>query len=70
MGEPSMILVVLAADDETMYSDVKWWADCLQGVPTACVTANTVRKETDHGKVTNNGDWIHTTDANLLGNIW
>lgn len=43
-GKPALIIFLLPSKTITLYSDVKWWADCVQGVPTVCVTADTIIK--------------------------
>jgi hypothetical protein len=38
LQHPSLMLVQLPQKDKALYSHVKWWGDCHQGVPTVCVT--------------------------------
>lgn len=49
-----IVLVILPTRSIPLYSDVKWWADCVQGVHTVCVT---------HKKLLN-------PKQDLLANIW
>ncbi|KUJ21351.1 Piwi-domain-containing protein [Mollisia scopiformis] len=41
---PVMFLFILADKDATVYADIKWWADCIRGVPSICVTSTAVQK--------------------------
>jgi hypothetical protein len=63
---PSLILVILpnAKKDIPLYSDIKWWSDCVVGIPTACVTHGAI----DKFKSNNAKDRAQL--PNFLANIW
>jgi hypothetical protein len=51
------ILVILPSKDASLYAEVKWWGDCVKGVPTICITKQKIQKaSTDRG--------------GLLANVW
>lgn len=37
LEDPSLVVVMLPFKDTQIYSDVKWWGDCVQGIPTVCM---------------------------------
>jgi hypothetical protein len=43
-GTPPLVIVLLPSKDARTYGNVKWWADCVRGVPTLCVTKEKLRK--------------------------
>lgn len=70
---PPLILFILPSKDLTTYADVKWWADCVRGVPTVCITADGVFKAV--GRVPNGKPPFdktrrnNTLDFKVLGNL-
>jgi len=61
LGRPRLVLIVLESKDTRLYSDVKWWGDCHAGVPTICVTYQTMSMRNRHNP--------SQTDQNMLGNL-
>lgn len=61
-NRPPIVLVALASEDANVFSDVKYWADCLAGVKTVCIRPKAVRQ--DLKARSKNGD------GRLLGNVW
>lgn len=56
-----LLIVALPSKDAKIYANVKWWADCLQGVPTVCVTKDSLE-----------GNWRAARgnfDLSYLGNL-
>lgn len=46
-GDPPLVVVLLPnskKSDPDMYSDVKWWGDCVSGMPTVCVSTDGVER--------------------------
>lgn len=72
-GPLPLILFILPSKDLTTYADVKWWADCVCGVPTVCITADGVRKavgRTPNGKSPfDKTRRNNTLDLKVLGNL-
>jgi hypothetical protein len=53
-----LVVILMQNDDATVFSDIKWWADCIRGVPSVCVTGATVTRDKNAGG-----------DENLLANL-
>lgn len=60
-GSAHLLIVVLPDNDPRVYSNIKWWGDCMRGIITCCVTSKSI------GKKNRNSD---TVDSSMLGNIW
>lgn len=61
--ELKLILILLPNDDATLFADVKWWSDCVQGVHTVCIKAEKLKK----GMIGSKGGKV---DNKLLANVW
>lgn len=61
LESPALLLVLLSGDGAGIYSDLKWWADCVQGVATVCITPTAVNRDF---KAKGDSD-----DNNLLENL-
>lgn len=48
MGEPKLLLIMTCDKDARVYGDIKWWGDCLRGIPTICVTYEVMDKIGTH----------------------
>lgn len=76
VGEASLLFIILPENDETMYSDVKWWGDCVRGIPTMCITHKTISKAlgftlTFDGKGKVDGYYDDgTPDRMVVANLW
>ncbi|KAF7911733.1 uncharacterized protein EAE98_011848 [Botrytis deweyae] len=61
-----LIIVLLPNSKKSnprLYSDVKWWGDCVRGIPTVCISEDAIRK----GAKKQGGDI--KIDFNLMANI-
>ncbi|TEY53574.1 hypothetical protein BOTCAL_0244g00010 [Botryotinia calthae] len=41
---PRLLLVVVPDKHIQTYSDIKWWGDCIAGIPTICITSGVLNK--------------------------
>lgn len=41
------VLIILPSKMISLYSDVKWWGDCVAGVPTICITHNKMKDDSE-----------------------
>jgi hypothetical protein len=58
LGKPPLVLILLQSADAKTFADIKWWADCQQGVPSVCVRPDALRKN------------YNKTDGRILANLW
>lgn len=62
LGKPTLVVIILPNDNASIFGDIKWWADCEDGVRSVCVTPKAVQK---NGKA-----WGQYGDQKPLANIW
>ncbi|TGO52413.1 hypothetical protein BOTNAR_0325g00060 [Botryotinia narcissicola] len=43
--KPRLVFVILPREDAAIYSDIKWWGDCISGIATICVCPAAVVKK-------------------------
>ncbi|KAA8564202.1 hypothetical protein EYC84_011148 [Monilinia fructicola] len=43
-GKVLLIIVVLQDHDKNLYAEIKRWGDCVQGIPTSCITLDKLEK--------------------------
>jgi hypothetical protein len=53
LERPSLVIVQLPQRDPEVYSHVKWWGDCHQGVATVCITYQKLEKSLNEALVGN-----------------
>lgn len=41
---PRLLLVVVPKKDISTYANIKWWGDCVAGIPTICITRKVLTK--------------------------
>lgn len=58
LEKPPLVLILLKSADATIFADIKWWADCIVGVPSVCIRPDAVRKN------------FYKTDGRILANLW
>lgn len=63
---PDMILFILPGKDAAIYADIKWWADCVGGVPSICVTGDAIHKAVGKPPKANAKDAPLTKGGNYL----
>ncbi|KAF7901748.1 uncharacterized protein EAF01_007047 [Botrytis porri] len=59
---PRLLLVVVPDKNIRTYANIKWWGDCVAGIPTICITKGVLTK----GKHTNRGI---QSDIGVISNI-
>jgi hypothetical protein len=53
LNRPSLVIVQLPKKDKDLYSHVKWWGDCDEGVATVCITYQKLAKSLNEQLVGN-----------------
>lgn len=71
--EPPLLFIIIRSKDESTHSDVKWWGDCIRGIPTMYITYDTVFKalgtpEFKDGKLI--GLSNEQVDHMIFANLW
>ncbi|TGO08682.1 hypothetical protein BTUL_0196g00060 [Botrytis tulipae] len=59
---PRLLLVVVPDKDIRTYANIKWWGDCVAGIPTICITRGVLTK----GERIRN---VFQTDIGVISNI-
>ncbi|KAE8443761.1 hypothetical protein EG329_001355 [Mollisiaceae sp. DMI_Dod_QoI] len=62
LGKPKFVLISLASENATIFSDIKYWCDCIKGLPSVCVKPKAIEKDRSHAN-------IFYGDRRLLGNV-
>lgn len=62
LGKPPLIIILLKNQDATIFADIKWWADCVEGVPSVCIRPNAVAANANAKQAGGNG--------RILANFW
>jgi len=61
---PSLIFIFLPDKGAELYANVKWWSDCIKGIPTMCISADAI-KQAVLGTSKHPGN-----DLTVLANLW
>ncbi|KAF7879476.1 hypothetical protein EAF04_000672 [Stromatinia cepivora] len=56
--KPKLLLIVVPNKNIQTYANIKWWGDCIAGIPTICISAGVLTK-------TKNG----STDVGVISNV-
>ncbi|KAI9646022.1 hypothetical protein NHQ30_005460 [Ciborinia camelliae] len=44
-SNPTLLLVVVPNKDKRTYANIKWWGDCIVGIPTICISKDVLNKD-------------------------
>ncbi|KUJ21353.1 Piwi-domain-containing protein [Mollisia scopiformis] len=64
LKKPGFLLIALATENATIFSDIKFWCDCVKGVPSMCVKPKCIAKNKEKSRPD-----ARSGDGRLLGNV-
>ncbi|KAF4634153.1 hypothetical protein G7Y89_g3969 [Cudoniella acicularis] len=67
-NELPFVLTILPDGDAVRFSDVNWWSDCVQGVPSVCILGEKLFRAR-HAYDNRSKTWYPKNDDKLLANI-
>ncbi|CZR67286.1 uncharacterized protein PAC_17185 [Phialocephala subalpina] len=62
LGKPTFVLISLATENVTIFSDIKYWTECVKGIPSVCIKPKAIEKNAEKGS--------NVGDRRLLGNVY